>query len=81
MKIALLGAEILLAPHQTGGCYSVSPRGMKPVDQEIWAGREQEPAAELEVRRLELVGQVSPELLVVVAHPGTATTPASRPPA
>ena len=29
---ALLGAEILLAPHQTGGCNSVSPRGMKPVD-------------------------------------------------
>src|SRR3989454_2711159 len=26
---ALLGAEILLAPHQTGGCHSVSPRGMR----------------------------------------------------
>jgi predicted amidohydrolase len=33
---ALLGAEILLAPHQTGGCNSVSPRGMKPVDPAIW---------------------------------------------
>jgi N-carbamoylputrescine amidase len=42
---ALAGAEILLAPHQTGGCNSVSPRGMKPVDQEIWARRTEDPAA------------------------------------
>jgi predicted amidohydrolase len=42
---ALLGAEILLAPHQTGGCNSLSPRGMKPVDPAIWARREEDPAA------------------------------------
>ena len=42
---ALLGAEILLAPHQTGGCNSVSPRGMKPVDHAIWDRREADPAA------------------------------------
>lgn len=42
---ALLGAEILLAPHQTGGCNSVSPHGMKPVDQEIWARRQEDPDA------------------------------------
>jgi predicted amidohydrolase len=42
---ALLGAEIMLAPHQTGGCNSISPRGMKPVDQEIWARRKENPAA------------------------------------
>ncbi|HEX9083683.1 MAG TPA: nitrilase family protein [Gemmatimonadaceae bacterium] len=42
---ALLGAEILLAPHQTGGTNSVSPHGMKPVDPTIWARREQDPAA------------------------------------
>jgi predicted amidohydrolase len=42
---ALLGAEILLAPHQTGGCNSVSPHGMKPVDQAIWARRQEDPAA------------------------------------
>ena len=42
---ALLGAEILLAPHQTGGCDSVSPRGMKPIDPAIWARREEDPAA------------------------------------
>ncbi|HXI98504.1 MAG TPA: nitrilase-related carbon-nitrogen hydrolase, partial [Gemmatimonadaceae bacterium] len=41
----LLGAEILLAPHQTGGCNSLSPHGMKPVDQAIWARRNEDPAA------------------------------------
>jgi predicted amidohydrolase len=42
---ALLGAEVLIAPHQTGGCNSVSPGGMKPVDQAIWARRGEDPAA------------------------------------
>lgn len=42
---ALAGAEILLAPHQTGGCNSVSPRAMKPVDPAIWARRAEDPAA------------------------------------
>ena len=42
---ALLGAEILLAPHQTGGCNSVSPRAMKPVDPAIWVRRREDPAA------------------------------------
>jgi len=41
----LLGAEILLAPHQTGGCNSLSPHGMKPVDQAIWARRNEDPTA------------------------------------
>jgi len=40
---ALAGAEILLAPHQTGGCNSVSPRAMKPVDPVIWARRHEDP--------------------------------------
>src|SRR2546423_3023336 len=40
---ALHGAEILLAPHQTGGCNSVSPHGMKPIDPAIWARREENP--------------------------------------
>ena len=48
---ALLGAEILLAPHQTGGCNSVSPRGMKPIDPAVWAHRHEDPAAcEAELR-------------------------------
>ncbi len=34
---ALMGADVLLAPHQTGGCNSVSPHGMKPVDKTISA--------------------------------------------
>ncbi|MBW3629690.1 MAG: nitrilase family protein [Gemmatimonadetes bacterium] len=42
---ALLGAEILIAPHQTGGCNSVSPGGMKPVDPALWARRSEDPAA------------------------------------
>ncbi len=42
---ALLGAEILLAPHQTGGCNSVSPRGMKPIDPAIWGRRDEDPTA------------------------------------
>ncbi|NCB02259.1 MAG: hypothetical protein EOM67_08860, partial [Spirochaetia bacterium] len=28
---ALMGAEVLLAPHQTGGCNSASPKGMKHI--------------------------------------------------
>jgi predicted amidohydrolase len=42
---ALMGAEILLAPHQTGGCDSVSPRGMKPIDVGLWEGRVSDPEA------------------------------------
>jgi predicted amidohydrolase len=42
---ALLGAEIMMSPHQTGGCNSVSPRAMKPIDPEIWARRKEDPAA------------------------------------
>lgn len=42
---ALLGAEILLAPHQTGGCNSVSPKAMKPVDPAVWARRHEDPDA------------------------------------
>lgn len=48
---ALLGAEVLLAPHQTGGCDSLSPRGMKPIDPAVWARRHEDPAAcEAELR-------------------------------
>jgi predicted amidohydrolase len=42
---ALLGAEILLAPHQTGGCNSISPHGMKPIDQSLWRSRAAKPDA------------------------------------
>ncbi len=42
---ALLGADILLAPHQTGGTNSVSPYGMKPIDVSLWKNRENNPRA------------------------------------
>jgi len=43
--VALLGATVLLAPHQTGGTSSRSPHGMKPIPVEIWQRRESDPAA------------------------------------
>jgi len=36
---ALLGADILLAPHQTGGTHSRSPFGMKPIALDLWEQR------------------------------------------
>jgi len=42
---ALKGAEILLSPHQTGGCKSASPHGMKPVDKRMWERRFVDPKA------------------------------------
>jgi predicted amidohydrolase len=42
---ALAGADILLAPHQTGGCRSASPHAMGPIDVELWRRRHQDPAA------------------------------------
>jgi len=40
---ALVGAEILLAPHQTGGCRSGSPCAMGPIDVALWQDRQQNP--------------------------------------
>jgi predicted amidohydrolase len=40
---ALKGAEILLAPHQTGGCDSPSPRCMGKIDPQLWKNRENDP--------------------------------------
>ena len=48
---ALMGAEILLAPHQTGGCRSRSPRAMGAIDPALWQRRGEHPAAiEAELR-------------------------------
>ncbi len=52
---ALMGAEVLLAPHQTGGCNSISPHGMKPVDKMLWARRNESPEAMADLKR-ELAG-------------------------
>ncbi len=42
---ALAGAELLLAPHQTGGCKSGSPFAMGVVDRAIWDARFDNPGA------------------------------------
>lgn len=42
---ALMGAEILLAPHQTGGCTSTNPHTMGVIDRRLWDEREQNPEA------------------------------------
>ncbi len=42
---ALLGADILLAPHQTGGCDTPSPRCMGAIDPQLWANRVENPEA------------------------------------
>lgn len=42
---ALLGADILLAPHQTGGVASKSPYAMGPIDLALWNARESDPEA------------------------------------
>jgi predicted amidohydrolase len=48
---ALRGAQILLAPHQTGGCTSKDPHIMGRVDRALWDNREKAPAAiEAELR-------------------------------
>ena len=41
---ALAGAEILLAPHQTGGCGTPSARCMGTIDPQLWHNRQQDPA-------------------------------------
>jgi len=42
---ALMGAEVLLAPHQTGGANSPSPRCMGLIDPELWESRLENPKA------------------------------------
>jgi predicted amidohydrolase len=42
---ALNGAEILLAPHQTGGCKTPSPHCMGVIERSLWENRKSDPAA------------------------------------
>ena len=42
---ALMGAEVLLAPHQTGGCASKNPHQMGVIDRRVWDARREDPAA------------------------------------
>jgi predicted amidohydrolase len=48
---ALLGADVLFAPHQTGGCLSRSPHAMGLIDVELWRRRAEDPRSiEEEIR-------------------------------
>lgn len=40
---ALMGADILLSPHQTGGCASRSPHAMGLIDPSLWEHRQRNP--------------------------------------
>lgn len=42
---ALKGAEILIAPHQTGGCRTTNPHLMGTIDRKLWDNRLNEPQA------------------------------------
>jgi len=42
---ALQGAEVLIAPHQTGGCRSSNPHQMGLIDRALWDNRERDPGA------------------------------------
>src|SRR5215213_4656899 len=42
---ALQGAEILIAPHQTGGCRSKNPHLMGVIDRRLWDERQANPGA------------------------------------
>jgi predicted amidohydrolase len=42
---ALLGADVLLAPHQTGGTASRSPHAMGVIDPALWRNRARDPEA------------------------------------
>ena len=42
---ALLGADVLIAPHQTGGCRTRNPHLMGAIERELWDRRQKDPAA------------------------------------
>lgn len=43
--VALQGADLLIAPHQTGGCRSRNPHLMGVIDRSVWEARRTDPAA------------------------------------
>ena len=42
---ALLGADVILAPHQTGGCRTKNPHLMGLIDRQLWDNRHVDPRA------------------------------------
>ncbi|CAH7285897.1 hypothetical protein VCHA49P379_30132 [Vibrio chagasii] len=57
---ALKGADILIAPHQTGGCHSRSPNAMKRIDPDLWLNRDEN----TEAIRAEMQGKNGREWLM-----------------
>ena len=43
--VALMGAEIVIAPHQTGGCRTTNPHLMGIIDRRLWDNRRTDPQA------------------------------------
>ncbi len=43
--MSLMGVDLLMAPHQTGGCASNGPNIMGKIDRALWDRREEDPAA------------------------------------
>ncbi len=41
--VALMGADVLLAPHQTGGCRTSNPHLMGIIDADLWKNRHKNP--------------------------------------
>lgn len=42
---ALMGADLILAPHQTGGCRTTNPNLMGLIDRKLWENRRRNPGA------------------------------------
>ncbi|MCW8334134.1 nitrilase family protein [Vibrio sp. DBSS07] len=57
---ALMGADVLIAPHQTGGTQSRSPNALGRIDPELWHNRAQNP----ELIRSEMQGRKGREWLM-----------------
>ena len=43
--VAVMGADIILAPHQTGGCRTSNPHLMGNIDPDVWKNRHRDPLA------------------------------------
>ena len=68
---ALLGADIVMAPHQTGGCNSRSPHAMGLIDPALWENRHNDP----EAHRSRVPRSQGPRMAdALAARPGPMTT-------
>ena len=58
---ALRGAEVLLAPHQTGGCRTTNPHLMGVIDRRLWDERHANPGA-IEPAKVRIAASIALEL-------------------